>query len=52
MRRIRPIAFDIIKDVGVTGSGATVPFRNNPHVVPGKDHGCDRSEVLMSCPTV
>ena len=25
-----------------------MPFRNNPHGAPGKDHGCDRSEVLMS----
>ena len=28
-----------------------MPFRNNPHGAPGKDHGCDRSEVLMSYPT-
>ena len=49
-RIIRPIAFDIKRDVGVTGCGATVPFRNNPHVVPGKDHGCDRSEILASGP--
>ena len=49
--RIRPIAFDIIRDVGVSGLVATVPFRNNPHGAPEKDHGCDRSEALMSCPT-
>ena len=34
-RRIRPIAFDIIKDVGISGSGATVPPRQHPHVVRG-----------------
>ncbi len=27
---------DIIKDVGVSGSGATVPLRHNPHVVRGR----------------
>ena len=53
--RIRPIAFDIVKDVGVSGSGATVPLRHNPHVggwCAEEDHSCDRPEVLMSDPTV
>ena len=31
--RIRPIAFDIVKDVGKSGSGATVPPQPHPHVV-------------------
>ena len=31
--RIRPIAFDIKKDVGVTGCGATVPPQPHPLVV-------------------
>ena len=31
--RIRPIAFDIIRDVGVSGLVATVPPQLHPHVV-------------------
>ena len=49
--RIRPIAFDIVKDVGV--SGVVQPCLPSHTLLwcAREDHGCDRSEALMSCPT-
>ena len=46
--RIRPIAFDIYKDVGV--SGVVQPCLPSHTLLwcVREDHGCDRSEVLMS----
>ena len=49
--KIRPIAFDIVKDVDVTGCGATVPFLYEYVPAPGAYHGsCEDRRILPSIP--
>ena len=50
-RRIRPIAFDIVKDVGVSGVVQPCLPGHTLMWCAREDHGCDRPETLMSDPT-